>query len=103
VKSNSNKFLPLAIASLLLAIAKPALAANGATHELTAKLAEYGGPILIFLGIATIVMESLALISQGANSTEDVTKGLSISERAIAGKYMIVTGLIVTLDWLILV
>jgi hypothetical protein len=97
-----NKILPLAIASFLLAIAQPALAANEATHELVVKLAEFGGPILIFSGIAVMILECLMLISQGASS-EAISKSLSTSERAIAGKYMVFTGLGASLVWLILV
>jgi hypothetical protein len=84
----STKLFSLTIASLALTIARPALAASGAT---LASSIGYVGPMLMIIGAGLIAVESFALRQQGVHP-EEGDQLVAASKTALAGKLLLLGG-----------
>ena len=92
-----HQYTALATASLLFAIARPAMAASGLGSTLISQL-EYAGPTMMILGVALIALKWFSLFLQRSLlDEEERMQLLAFSKITLTGKLLIIGGIAVML------
>jgi hypothetical protein len=91
----NNKLIPLSTISLMLAITRPAMAANGAEPIIENQL-EYAGPTLAVLGIGLLLANHFAL-GYGWHPREENYRDI-----LRVGQLLFIASAISTIVWIIL-
>ncbi len=97
----NHHHIPLATATALVAIARPAMAASGLGSTLISQL-EYAGPTMMILGVTLIALKWFSLLPQRSLlDEEERMQLLHFSKTAQTGKFLAIGGIAVTLIWLL--